>query len=102
MPETVEIGLGRSARRAFRLSDIALVPTRRTRGTEVVSMAWQIDAHAFDLPFVAAPSDAVVSPASAVEIERLKPCAAGMRRDVPFAKGAETAIAVAKALGMVA
>jgi IMP dehydrogenase len=37
----------------------------------VVSTAWQIDAHAFELPLVAAPSDAVVSPASAVEIERL-------------------------------
>jgi IMP dehydrogenase len=71
MPETVEIGLGRSARRGYHLDEIALVPTRRTRGQAVVSTAWQIDAHAFDLPLVAAPSDAVVSPASAVEIERL-------------------------------
>src|SRR3954452_1804209 len=71
MPETVEIGLGRSARRGYHLDDVALVPTRRTRGQAVVSTAWQIDAHAFDLPFVAAPSDAVVSPASAMEIERL-------------------------------
>jgi len=71
MPETVEIGLGRSARRGYHLEDVALVPTRRTRGQAVVSMAWQIDAHAFELPFVAAPSDAVVSPATAVEIERL-------------------------------
>jgi IMP dehydrogenase len=37
----------------------------------VVSTGWQIDAHAFTLPLVAAPSDAVVSPATAVEIERL-------------------------------
>jgi IMP dehydrogenase len=71
MPETVEIGLGRSARRGYHLDDIALVPTRRTRGQAVVSTTWQIDAHVFDLPFVAAPSDAVVSPASAVEVERL-------------------------------
>jgi IMP dehydrogenase len=71
MPETVEIGLGRSARRGYHLDDVALVPTRRTRGQVMVSTAWQIDAHAFELPFVAAPSDAVVSPASAVEIERL-------------------------------
>jgi IMP dehydrogenase len=71
MPETVEIGLGRSARRGYYLDDIALVPTRRTRGASVVSTAWQIDAHAFGLPLVAAPSDAVVSPATAVEIERL-------------------------------
>ena len=71
MPETVEIGLGRSARRGYHLDEIALVPTRRTRGSAVVSTGWQIDAHTFDLPFVAAPSDAVVSPATAVEIERL-------------------------------
>jgi IMP dehydrogenase len=71
MPETVEIGLGRSGRRGYDLDDIALVPTRRTRGAAVVSMQWQVDAHLFELPFVAAPSDAVVSPTSAVEIERL-------------------------------
>src|SRR5436309_2059140 len=46
MPETVEIGLGRSARRGYHLDDIALVPVRRTRGQAAVSTAWQIDAHA--------------------------------------------------------
>jgi IMP dehydrogenase len=71
MPDTVEIGRNRSARRSYHLDEIALVPTRRTRGSGVVSTAWQIDAHAFDLPLIAAPSDAVVSPASAREIERL-------------------------------
>src|ERR1700759_4481346 len=71
MPDTVEIGLGRSARRGYHLDDIALVPTRRTRGSSVVSTSWQIDALSFELPFVAAPSDAVVSPRTAVEIERL-------------------------------
>jgi IMP dehydrogenase len=70
MPDTVEIGLGRSARRGYHLNQIALVPTRRTRGSSVVSTAWQIDAHTFELPLVAAPSDAVVSPATAVRIER--------------------------------
>ncbi len=71
MPETVEIGLGREARRGYHLDDVALVPTRRTRGSAVVSTSWQIDAHTFDLPLMAAPSDAVVSPSTAVEIERL-------------------------------
>jgi IMP dehydrogenase len=71
MPDTVEIGLGREARRGYHLDEVALVPTRRTRGSSVVSTAWQIDAHTFELPLVAAPSDAVVSPATAVEIERL-------------------------------
>ena len=71
MPETVEIGLGRSARRGYHLDEIALVPTRRTRGSAVVNTAWQIDAHTFELPMVAAPSDAVVSPQTALEIEQL-------------------------------
>jgi IMP dehydrogenase len=71
MPDTVEIGRNRSARRSYHLDEIALVPTRRTRGSSVVSTAWQIDAHAFELPMIAAPSDAVVSPGSAREIERL-------------------------------
>jgi IMP dehydrogenase len=71
MPETVEIGLGRDARRGYHLDDVALVPTRRTRGSAVVSTSWQIDAHTFELPLMAAPSDAVVSPATAAEIERL-------------------------------
>src|SRR5882762_10969397 len=71
MPDTVEIGLGRSVRRGYHLDEIALVATRRTRGSSVVSTQWQIDAHTFALPLVAAPSDAVVSPETAVEIERL-------------------------------
>ena len=71
MPETVEIGLGREARRGYHLDEVALVPTRRTRASSVVSTSWQVDAHAFELPLVAAPSDAVVSPGTAVEIERL-------------------------------
>src|ERR1700709_2661154 len=62
MPETVEIGLGRSARRGYHLDEVALVPTRRTRGTSMVSTSWQIDAHQFELPLITAPSDAVVSP----------------------------------------
>jgi IMP dehydrogenase len=71
MPETVEIGLGREARRGYHLDEVALVPTRRTRGSSVVSTSWQIDAHTFDIPLVAAPSDAVVSPTTALEVERL-------------------------------
>lgn len=71
MPDTVEIGLGRSARRGYHLDELALLPTRRTRGSTVVSTTWQIDAHSFEIPLIAAPSDAVVSPSTAVEIERL-------------------------------
>jgi IMP dehydrogenase len=71
VPDTVEIGLGRSARRGYHLDEVALVPTRRTRGASVVSTTWQIDANTFDLPLVAAPSDAVVSPETAALVSRL-------------------------------
>jgi IMP dehydrogenase len=71
MPDTVEIGLGRHARRAYHLNEVALVPTRRTRASAQVSTTWQIDAHTFELPFVAAPSDAVVSPETAKTIDAL-------------------------------
>ena len=70
MPDTVEIGLGRSVRRGYHLSELALVPTRRTRAASAVSTSWQIDAHTFGIPLMAAPSDAVVSPTTAGEIER--------------------------------
>jgi len=69
--ESVEIGLGRSARRGYQLSDIGIVPSRRTRDVEVVSMTWQIDAYRFDLPLVAQPSDATMSPATVAEVGRL-------------------------------
>jgi IMP dehydrogenase len=67
----VEIGRGKNGRRAYALDDIAIVPCRRTRGPEEVSIAWQIDAYRFELPFLASPMDSVVSPATAIEIGRL-------------------------------
>jgi IMP dehydrogenase len=71
MRDTVEIGLGRSARRAYSLDDIAIVPSRRTRDVDVVSLTWQIDAYRFDLPLVGYPSDATMSPATIAEISRM-------------------------------
>ena len=67
----VEIGRGKSGRRAYALDEIGIVPSRRTRDPEEVSIAWQIDAYRFDLPLVVAPMDSVVSPRTAVEIGRL-------------------------------
>ena len=70
MPE-IEIGIGKSGRRAYGFDEIAIVPSRRTRDPEDVSLAWEIDAYRFDLPLVASAMDGVVSPATAVEIGRL-------------------------------
>ncbi len=67
----VDIGFGRAARVAYGLDDISIVPTRRTRDADLVDLSFQIEAFTLDLPFLAGPLDAVVSPASAVEIGRL-------------------------------
>jgi IMP dehydrogenase len=67
----VEIGRGKSGRRAYSLDEIGLVPARRTRDPEEVSIAWQIDAYRFELPLVVCPMDSVVSPRTAIEIGRL-------------------------------
>jgi IMP dehydrogenase len=67
----MEIGIGKSGRRAYGFDDIAIVPSRRTRDPDDVDISWEIDAFNFDLPVVAAAMDAVVSPATAVEVGRL-------------------------------
>ncbi len=67
----VEIGIGKSGRRAYGFDDIAIVPSRRTRDPEDVDISWEIDAFRFDLPLMAAAMDGVVSPATAAEIGRL-------------------------------
>ena len=66
----VEIGRGKRGRRAYSFDDIAVVPSRRTRDPEDVSVAWQIDAYHFELPVVAAPMDSVMSPTTAVALGR--------------------------------
>ena len=63
----IEIGRGKRGRRAYSLDDIAVVPSRRTRDPEDVSLSWQIDAYHFELPFIAAPMDSVMSPSTAIE-----------------------------------
>jgi IMP dehydrogenase len=69
--DLVEIGMGRTAMRGYDLDDVEIVPSRRTRSSQDVSLTWQIDAYRFDIPLVAHPSDAVVSPATAVRIGEL-------------------------------
>ena len=68
---TVEIGRGKTGRRAYPLDEIGIVPSRRTRDPEEVSVAWQIDAYRFEMPLVASPMDSVVSPAFAAQLGRL-------------------------------
>src|SRR4051812_41793883 len=67
----IEIGKGKSGRRAYGFDDIAIVPSRRTRDPEDVDITWEIDAFRLDLPLMAAAMDGVVSPATAIEIGKL-------------------------------
>jgi IMP dehydrogenase len=66
-----EIGRAKRARRAYAFDDIAIVPSRRTRDPEEVSVAWQIDAYRFELPVLAAPMDSVMSPETAIALGRM-------------------------------
>src|ERR1019366_1017584 len=67
----IEIGPGKRAHIAYSFDDIAIVPSRRTRDPEEVSIQWQIDAYKFELPMLAAPMDSVVSPETAIAIGKL-------------------------------
>ena len=50
----VEIGIGKSGRRAYGFDDIAIVPSRRTRDPEDIDITWEVDAYKFELPMMAA------------------------------------------------
>src|SRR4249920_2709132 len=67
----LEIGLGKTGRRAYGFDDIAIVPSRRTRDPEDVDITWELEGLQFDLPLLAAAMDGVTSPATAIEVGRL-------------------------------
>ena len=71
MRDMVEIGMGRTAHRTYELSDVNIVPSRRTRSSQDVSTAWQLDAYRFEIPVVSHATDALVSPEFAIELGRL-------------------------------
>jgi IMP dehydrogenase len=71
MPDLVEIGIGKTGRRAYGFDDVAIAPSRRTRDPEDVSLAWDIDAYRFELPLVGSAMDGVVSPDTAIALGRL-------------------------------
>ena len=67
----VEIGIGKSGRRAYGFDDIAIVPSRRTRDPEDIDITWELDAFHFDLPLMAAAMDGVTSPATSIRLGEL-------------------------------
>ncbi|HVL90364.1 MAG TPA: GuaB3 family IMP dehydrogenase-related protein [Actinomycetota bacterium] len=67
----VEIGIGKTGRRAYGFDDISIVPSRRTRDRDDVDISWEIDAYRFGLPMLASAMDGVVSPQTAIAIGKL-------------------------------
>ncbi len=67
----IDIGIGKSGRRAYGFDDIAIVPSRRTRDPEDVSLAWEIDGFRFALPMMGSAMDSAISPATAALIAEL-------------------------------
>src|SRR2546422_2353026 len=67
----IEVGIGKTARRAYGFDEISIVPSRRTRDRDDVDVTWEIDAFRFELPMLASAMDAAVSPATAIEIGKL-------------------------------
>ncbi|GAB2639895.1 GuaB3 family IMP dehydrogenase-related protein [Gordonia jinhuaensis] len=71
MRDLVDIGMGRIARRTYELEDVDIVPSRRTRSSKEVSTAWQLDAYRFEAPILSHPTDALVSPDTAITLGKL-------------------------------
>jgi IMP dehydrogenase len=67
----VEIGRGKKGRRAYGFDDIAIVPSRRTRDPDDVDISWTLGPYRFELPLLASAMDGVVSPETAIELNRL-------------------------------
>lgn len=66
-----DIGRSKRAARSFSLDDVAIMPTRRTRGIETVDIDWRIDAITFDFPMLVVPMDSAMSPATAIAFGEL-------------------------------
>ena len=66
----IEIGRSKRARMGYGFDDISIVPSRRTRDSDLVSLQWQIDAFRFRIPVLGAPTDSVMSPATVIALGR--------------------------------
>jgi IMP dehydrogenase len=71
----IEIGRGKTARRAYGFDELAIVPSRRTRDPRDVDIHWEFAfrerTYSFPLPILASAMDGVVDPAFAVTMGKL-------------------------------
>jgi IMP dehydrogenase len=61
----IEIGRGKTGRRAYGLDEIAIVPSRRTRDPQDIDISWSLGNLQLDLPCLASALDAAVDPKTA-------------------------------------
>lgn len=67
----IELGRGKSARRAYGIDEIALVPGTRTLDPQLVDTRWQIGGIEREIPIIASAMDGVVDVSMAVQLTRL-------------------------------
>jgi IMP dehydrogenase len=67
----IQIGRGKSARRAYGIDEIALVPGRKTLDPSLADTRWQIGGIERDIPIIASAMDGVVDVQMAVELSKL-------------------------------
>jgi IMP dehydrogenase len=65
VPMDIEIGRGKTGRRAYGLDEIAIVPSRRTRDPQDIDISWSLGNLQLDLPCLASALDAAVDPKTA-------------------------------------
>ncbi len=67
----IQIGRGKTARRAYGIDEIALVPGLRTLDPQLADTSWEIGGVSRDIPIIASAMDGVVDVKMAVELSRL-------------------------------
>ena len=67
----IQIGRGKTARRAYGIDEIALVPGGRTLDPELADTSWEIGGITREIPILASAMDGVVDVKMAVELSRL-------------------------------
>ncbi len=67
----IQIGRGKTARRAYGIDEIALVPGARTLDPQLADTSWQIGGITREIPIIASAMDGVVDVKMAIELSRL-------------------------------
>ncbi|MEO0770142.1 MAG: GuaB3 family IMP dehydrogenase-related protein [Cyanobacteria bacterium J06649_4] len=67
----IQIGRGKTARRAYGIDEIALVPGARTLDPQLADTSWEIGGITREIPIIASAMDGVVDVKMAVELSRL-------------------------------